>query len=323
MRVSGVCDVHSRLIGRSAEFRRVVQAGLRLARRRVPVLIEGETGTGKEEIARLLHYEGDRKEGPFVAVNCGALQDSLFEREFFGHVRGAFTDAHKAGKGLIEHADGGTLFLDEIEALSEKGQVTLLRFLQDSEIRPVGATESRKVDVRTLSATNEDLEARMDEHCFRRDLYFRIGVITLRLPPLRERREDILDLAAHFANKYAREYELPRKPFSAPFRYYLLEHLWPGNVRELENVIHRATLFAEESPYLGAEHVQRSGAALECPEAPPLSDAKREVADRFERHYMKRILAETGGNVSLAARRSRKTTSIAGVHGMARGLPGK
>jgi DNA-binding NtrC family response regulator len=281
-----------------------------LARRRVPVLIEGETGTGKEEIARLLHYEGDRGTGPFIALNCGAIQDSLFERELFGHIRGAFTDAHKTCDGLIAQADGGTLFFDEIEALSEKGQVTLLRFLQDYEIRPVGATTTRKVDVRIVGAANEDLEVRMQEGYFRPDLYFRLGVVTLSIPPLRERREDILELAEYFAADYAREYELPHKPFSAALRCYLLHYSWPGNIRELQNVIHRATLFADGANCLDVEHALRDGAREHRSESlPSLTAAKRSFYDRFERHYIEMILTETMGNVSQAARCSGKDRS--------------
>ncbi len=224
------------LIGRSPAFLSVMRGLSRLVQCDAPVLIEGETGTGKELVARAIHYLGPRAEGPFVPVNCGALPDHLVENELFGHERGAYTDARSGAPGAIGEAVGGTLFLDEVEALSPKAQVALLRFLQDREYRPLGGRHGRRADTRVVAASNADLRILTAERAFRADLYFRLDILSLALPPLRARTEDIAHLAHHFLDRYRRQYRL--KPLSLDRRCLpiLHDYPWPGNVRELENL---------------------------------------------------------------------------------------
>lgn len=212
------------------------------------VFIEGESGSGKELIARTLHQKSNRARRPFVAVNCGALPENLLESELFGHVKGAFTGAHAAKKGLMESAEGGTLFLDEIGEMSQPMQVKLLRALQDRKIRPVGGNEERSIDIRIITATNRELKRLVEEKAFREDLYYRINVISIRVPPLRDRVEDIPLLAHHFLEKHGRVMEKPVPTITKEAMKALETYKWPGNVRQLENVIERAmTLITGDS----------------------------------------------------------------------------
>ncbi len=260
-----------------------------------PVLIYGETGTGKELVARCLHRFSPRREGPFVAVNCGALTETLLEAELFGHERGAFTGAVTSRKGLFEQAQGGTLFLDEITETTPGFQVKLLRALQEGEIRPVGAGRSLRVNVRVVAATNQNLQRLMAEGKFRQDLYFRLGVVELTVPPLRDRRQDIPALVRHFLRQVSGR--LGRSFTVTPEAMRLLEeYTWPGNVRELENVLERAAVLKTDSCLV--------------PEDLPLRDQAKATGasglsplELAEREKIVEALAATGGNRTLAARR--------------------
>ncbi|MFQ5679190.1 MAG: sigma-54 interaction domain-containing protein [Gemmatimonadota bacterium] len=233
------------IVGESPALRSVLQRAERiLTHADATALIVGETGTGKELMARAIHNGGPRRAAPFVPVNCSALPGALIESELFGHERGAFTSAHAAKPGLFEVADGGTLFLDEVGTLPLDLQAKLLRALDDREVRRVGGTRSRKVDIRIIAATNEDLKRSMEQQLFRQDLYYRLGVITLEMPPLRERGEDLLLIATAYLKSLAEQYGLPAPPLRPDLRRALLTYHWPGNVRELKNAIERALLLS-------------------------------------------------------------------------------
>jgi DNA-binding NtrC family response regulator len=269
------------------------------------VLIQGETGTGKELAARAIHYLGSRRNAPFIPANCGAVPDSLVESEFFGHTRGAFTDAKESRVGLIEQAEGGTLFLDELEALSPRGQVALLRFLQDHTYRPVGSAVGRRADVRVLASTNIDLGALVKRGEYRADLLFRLTVLTLTMPPLRARHGDPVLLAERFVRRFSAHYAIPAKPLGERARAYLERHDWPGNVRELENLVHRGLLLSEGQCLTFPDSA--FGAAAARPEDEPLVDepfnrAKARAIEKFERTYITALLHRTRGNISQAAR---------------------
>ena len=279
----------------------------------VQVLIEGETGTGKELAAREIHYAGTRRNQPFVPVNCGAIPDTLIENELFGHDRGAFTDAKHAQPGLIDHARGGTLFLDEVDALSDKGQVTLLRFLQDHEYRPVGGGAARLSDARIIAATNANLEQQVAAGRFRRDLQYRLHALYLRLPPLRERGDDLALLAGHFLCAVAARLRGSEKRWGEDAMQALATHTWPGNVRELENVVLRAYLFADTSVIgladLAAAEPGFAG-TRSCPgkrehgPLPGFSAAKTHAIRTFEFDYLTHLMRQACGNISAAARLS-------------------
>ena len=233
------------ILGESAPMTAVFGTLDRIGRSRAPVLITGETGTGKELVARAVHEGSARSEGPFVAVNCGAIPDGLLESELFGHVKGAFTDARTARTGLFVQAGGGTLFLDEVGELPHPLQVKMLRALQERRVRPVGSDEEVAFDARLVAATNQDLERRVDDGTFRRDLYYRLNVIQIELPPLRARGGDVLLLAEHFLRQAAEEAEAEIRGFTDDAARKLLEYDWPGNVRELQNCVERAVAFAQ------------------------------------------------------------------------------
>ncbi|HEU4893359.1 MAG TPA: sigma-54 dependent transcriptional regulator [Vicinamibacterales bacterium] len=303
----------SNLVGCSPAFREAVDLVRHIAETDAPVLIEGETGTGKEVAARAIHYSGARQEHPFVAVNCGALPEHLIENELFGHIRGAYTDARGAQPGLVALADGGTLFLDEVESLSARAQVALLRFLQDLRYRPLGGHREERANVRVIAATNVGLYQMMQAKQFRSDLYYRLQILFLRLPPLRERPGDPAILASHFVAVFSARYGWPRR-WIAPGSMALLDRYdWPGNVRELENLVHRALLLTTSPEVTVPQQWLAAGtAAVEPSHASDdyfdlsLMEAKARVLDQFERVYVSRALAETRGNVSEAARRAGK-----------------
>jgi two-component system response regulator PilR (NtrC family) len=261
------------------------------------VLITGESGTGKELVARALHTEGNRAKKPFVAVNCGAIPEELMESELFGHKRGAFTGAIADKSGLFQEADGGTLFLDEIGELSLGLQVKLLRALQERKVKPVGATDETEVDVRVVAATNRDLEAEVARGAFRADLYYRLNVIEVRLPPLRQRREDVPLLAEHFLRRFGHEHGREVQ-ISAEAMRRLERYDFPGNVRELENILERAVALTS-SAVIGASDLPDERATakpIEMPAEFPAEgvDLERLVSD-FEREWVTRALEQTGG----------------------------
>jgi DNA-binding NtrC family response regulator len=264
-----------------------------------PVLVVGESGTGKELVARAIHQHGRRASRPFVAVNCGAIAETLLESELFGHERGAFTGAVARQRGKFEAAHRGTIFLDEIGDIGPNLQARLLRALQEGTIRRVGANEPIAVDVRVVAATNRDLESAVKQGSFRADLYYRLHVVSIVIPPLRERREDIPLLAEHFAQKHGRA---EGSAISPEARELLVAHDWPGNVRELENVIARALALNPSGVVLPEDLPDAVRAARPAPAAAPLPDTSdRPTLAELERRYASQVLLETGGNKTRAA----------------------
>ena len=269
------------------------------------VLILGESGTGKELIARALHYHSKRKSQPFVAVNCGAIPQNLLESELFGHIRGAFTDASADKAGLFEQADGGTLFLDEIGEMPLPLQVKILRVLQDEEFRPVGASTVKRVNVRVISATSKELEQEIAAGRFREDLYFRLNVLVMKLPPLRERSEDIPLLVDHFLAKHGEMFGKGGVRLSDDALRTLVGYPWPGNVRELENCIERGLLLCEGDLLDVAslpENLRGKGAGGANIGIPPDSLSIKKAEEIMERELIRRALEKTGGNRTHAAR---------------------
>ncbi len=307
------------LVGHSPAFLHVLELTKRFAACNATVLLQGETGTGKELVARAIHYLGARRDFPFIPVNCGALPDSLVESELFGHARGAFTDARDARRGLIAEAEGGTLFLDEIEVLTPKAQVALLRFLQDLEYRPVGGAMVRDADVRIVAASNANLGDLVRGGHFRQDLLFRLNVLPIDLPPLRERQRDAVLLAEMFLKRLAGQYRGAPKSFHPDAVSRLLGYEWPGNVRELENLIHREFLMTD-GPVIHLHCLAPPGAREKDARQTMLSrltessfqDAKACAIAHFERAYIVELLSRTGGNISHAARISGKERSRLG-----------
>ena len=292
------------IIAKSAEMHRIFEAVRKVADYRTTVLITGESGTGKELIARAIHYHSDRAGGPFVAINCGAIPDNLLESELFGHVKGAFTDATRNKKGLFEEADGGTLLLDEIGELPKFLQVKILRVLQDSEIRRVGDTKTNKVDVRIIAATVKDLAREVSKGAFREDLYYRLNVIPIHLPPLRERREDIPLLVQHFIKKCNEQLETKINGIAPEAVSVLMDYPWMGNVRELENTIERAMVLSDN------DHIrldQLPDRVLEgnrggSPGGVVEELSIKKAARKMERELIAKALEKTQGNRTHAAR---------------------
>jgi DNA-binding NtrC family response regulator len=289
------------LVGESSPFLRVLHILPPVAHSDATVLISGETGTGKELIAQAIHYQSLRRGKPFIPLNCGALPDHLFENELFGHIQGAFTDASSSEQGLVAEAEGGTLFLDEVDALSASAQVKLLRFLQNREYRPLGCSRSKTADVRIIAATNVDLRQQVQNQRFREDLYYRLNIISLRLPPLRERPEDIPLLATHFLRRYENHDGRESRRLSANALHKLVAYPWPGNVRELETVIQRAAILAS-SPVLQSRDIDLSGSYQHAKSEPDsFRAAKARAIEQFERTYLSNLLSAHEGNVSRAA----------------------
>lgn len=289
-----------RLVGQSDTFVAAVERIAPIAACDANVLITGETGTGKEVFARAIHHLSRRSGHPFTPVNCGAIPTELVENELFGHAAEAFTSAAHARSGLIRQAEGGTLFLDEIDALPLAAQVKLLRFLQEKEYRALGSTEVRHADVRLIAATNASVEEEVERGRLRRDLYYRLNVLPLVLPPLRERGEDVLLLAQHFLARHAAETGLPMPQLTPGARQALLEHDWPGNARELEHAMERAVLLAGTTGHVGPAEMLLRGSGGKRSVA-PFKQAKDEAVARFERRYLERMLLAWSGNISRAA----------------------
>ena len=300
----------SDIIGDCEPMRAVYEHIATVRSSKIAVFVGGETGTGKELVTRAIHRAGPRAQGPFVALNCGAIPEHLQESELFGHEKGAFTGATGARRGLFEQAQGGTLFLDEIGELSAGAQVRLLRVLQDGTLQRIGATRAIEVDVRVISATHRDLRQMVARGTFREDLYYRLIVYPIHVPPLRERAGDIPRLVAHFLHKYAADVPRPVEGVAADARETLERYRWPGNVRELENVIHRAMLLAgggritleclpEFVRRLDAPTVSRDTDETD----PSLDESTRLSLADAERRAIERALEASGGNVTRAAKR--------------------
>lgn len=300
------------LVGTSPTFLTVVGLIRKVAMTDASVLALGETGTGKEVAARAIHYLGARHEHPFIPVNCGGLPEQLIENELFGHERGAFTDAREARAGVLAQAQGGTLFLDEVDSLPLKGQVSLLRFLQDQHYRPVGSPRERHADVRVIAAGSADLSRRVETGAFRPDLFYRLRVLTVDLPPLRERAGDAVLLAQHFLRLYSLRYAKSAKRLDATSMGWINAYAWPGNVRELENLVLREFLLAEgewvslRPPVSQGD--RRTGRDRRHADLLGLdfNAAKSRVIEAFEKDYLRRLLADTNGNVTRAAVRCGK-----------------
>ncbi len=283
------------VVARSSAMQRLFQQIGQVAESDATILLFGETGTGKEVMARVIHANSRRSKGAFVALNCAAIPETLFESELFGHVKGAFTSAHGAKRGLFQMAHGGTLFLDEIGEMPLSMQVKLLRAVQEREIREVGSETSVKVDVRIIAATNKDLGEAVKNGTFRNDLYYRISVVPLFIPPLRERRDDIPLLAQHFLKQSMKRSNKDVKGFTPAALHRLMINPWPGNVRELENAVEKAVVMSQQE-MLTPDLFPSVSVSAESP-LKPLTEAKEE----FERTYLKNVLHLTGGNISRAA----------------------
>ena len=298
------------LIGKSPSMREVYALIEQAARLDITVLITGESGTGKELVARAIHLESARRDKRFVPINCGALPQELIESELFGHAKGAFTGAATARAGLFEEANGGTIFLDEIGELPLAAQVKLNRVLQEKEIRRVGDTTAAKVDVRVIAATHRDLKSDAQAGRFREDLFYRLNVFPIRLPPLRERREDIPLLAAHFLDKYARMHSRDIDGFKPEALRTLISYGWHGNVRELENVVERAVAISKDK-LLSPADLPREVQGTPLGDLPidvlvklPYHDAVDIARDRVSREYLAALLREFNGNVTRASERA-------------------
>lgn len=269
------------LIGRSAAIQSLRQTIQKIARSQAPVFIHGESGTGKEVVANLVHQLSNRSQGPFIAINCGAIPTELMESELFGHKKGSFTGANQDKQGLIQAAHGGSLFLDELAELPLSMQVKLLRAVQEKKIRPIGSDQEIEVDFRIISATHQNLEQLVQQGKFRQDLFFRIHVMDLYLPPLRERGDDILLLAQHFIEKISQEWQISAKLLSPQAQAFLLQQSFPGNVRELRNLMERALTLCE-TEQIHLEHVQGSNArSLNIPLAKPVTAVETVALDPY------------------------------------------
>lgn len=295
------------MIGSAPAYLEALEQLARFAAVDLPILIAGETGTGKELAARAIHYLSARSAGPFIPINCGALPERLFENELFGHARGAFTDARHAQVGLIGQGEGGSLLLDEIDCLDPHSQAALLRFLQDGTYRPLGGGALRTADVRIIASTNVRLKSILEDRAFRSDLLFRLDVGRVELPPLRERRSDIIPLARHFLQSAAKRHNFTVPIIGGTLERRLLDYSWPGNIRELENAMHRGLLLASGDQQL-PDSLRLGSIATPAPQeeerAMSFGTLKCERARRteaFEREYLTWLLDRTHGNVTAAS----------------------
>ncbi len=297
------------MIGQSPAFLEMLRYVEKMTRCDAPVLIEGETGTGKELVARAIHYGSARRESPFIPVNCGAIPDALVENELFGHKRGAYTDAQSDDPGLITHARHGTLFLDEVDALSPKAQIVLLRFLQDQQYRPLGGAQTLSADVRVIVASNVNLARLAEQGAFRLDLLFRLKIMYLKLPPLRERQGDAALLANHFLQVCAQRFGYGDKTLHADTLAWFDQYYWPGNIRELENLICREYLLEDnaviriKAPQFNVTE-RRSGIdrRQSTLTGKAFNEAKSHAIAKFEQCYLSEALAKAQGNVTQAAK---------------------
>lgn len=292
----------SQIIGKSRQMRQLYALLRKIAPTKTTVLIQGESGTGKEVVAKTIHYSSPRKDKRFIAINCGGVPETLLESELFGHTKGAFTGADRAKQGLFEAAEGGTIFLDEINTAPVSTQVKLLRVIEDSKFIPLGGTREVTVDVRIMASSNVDLNKAVSTGTFRRDLFYRLNVVRVLLPPLRERREDIPLLAEHFLEKYCQEQQKSIRGFSAEALELFLRHDWPGNVRELENAVeHAVTLCVDDivevcdlPTSITSPMPEQSLSAIKFP--------FKKAKEAFEKDYIVDILKANGGNVAKSAR---------------------
>jgi Nif-specific regulatory protein len=306
------------IVGNSGAMRAVYQAIHQVAGSDTTVLIRGESGTGKELVAHAIHYSSPRAKGPFVKVNCAALSENLLESELFGHEKGAFTGAIATRKGRIEEADGGTLFLDEIGDFSPATQVKVLRVLQEREFERVGSNRTQKANVRILAATNRDLEAAVEQGRFRQDLYYRVNVFPIFLPPLRERKDDILLLADHFVEKHAARMVKDVRRISTPAINMMVAYHWPGNVRELENCIERAVLLSSDGVIRG-HHLPPTLQTSDASDTVGTGTLAERVA-LFERDILVDAFKRSGGNIAAAAKDLGTTARILGYKAKQLGL---
>jgi len=317
------------LIGQSPIFAEVIQRIEKIAEFSVPVFVYGETGTGKELCAHAIHKLSNRRDKPFVAINCGSIPDTLIENELFGHVKGAYTDAQSNSGGVIAHADGGTLFLDEVDTLSQKGQVSLLRFIQEKEYKPLGTDQSFHSNVRIVCATNADIRSKISSNEFRQDLFFRLNIMDVHLPPLRARGQDIELLAKYFINKHCDIHGIPKKTIHPDAMENLYSYSWPGNVRELEHALLKEILLADTANlYLNNLESQYSKQQPDLSQMKPLfdldfRDAKEKIVMDFEKNYLDNMMKKTAGNVTkaaeLAGTERRAFGKLLKKHGLIRG----
>ncbi len=298
-----------KILGRGKAVRQLLQTIEKSAACDVNILITGESGTGKELVARVLHYLSPRAGYPFVAVNCGAIPESLFENELFGHVKGAFTDARYPQNGLVKEAEAGTLFLDEVSMITPYCQVKLLRLLQDREYKALGDPKPRRADIRVLAATNENLEHLIEGKGFREDLFYRLNIVTIDVPPLRTRREDIPLLVDYFLEKYSVIYKKSIATVSSKAMEQLIAYPWPGNIRQLENMMQQCIVLAP-GPVLSVGDLQfpAPGASGDSSVLHlDFNEAKKNCIQRFEKKYLERLLREFNGNMPGAAARAGKS----------------
>jgi DNA-binding NtrC family response regulator len=289
------------IIGKSKPMQVIFDLIQRVSNTSSNVLITGESGTGKELVAKAIHYNSLRKDRPFIPVNCAAIPETLLESELFGHVRGAFTDAKGDKAGLFEEAAGGTLFLDEISELPLNLQAKLLRVLQDKEVRRIGAGKSIKVDARVIAASNLDLSDEVKQRKFRQDLFYRLNVLQIQVPPLRDRKDDILSLAHHFLKKFQQEVSKPIKGFNESVLALFLDYSWPGNVRELENAIERAVILAQGDQITLKDLPSTLTSSREDYSTLEKALERQLSLEELEQEYIARILEQTGGNKYKAA----------------------
>jgi two-component system, NtrC family, response regulator GlrR len=304
----------NRILGGSNEVKRLRREIEKISSCDVTVLITGDSGTGKELTARGIHYMSARAEEPFIAVNCGAIPVNLVENELFGHHKGAFTDASLPQEGVVAEAEGGTLFLDEVGALNPYIQVKLLRLLQEKEFKRLGDPKTRKANVRIIAATNTNLKALVEESAFREDLYFRLNIVSLLTPPLRDRIEDVPMLVDFFLKKYSDEYGVPLKKFSPEAMDSLISYCWPGNIRELENRIQHLIVMVPDpiitcdllelpnATQLVTEVIKQNSDSFDC-----FKVAKQKVIENFEKDYLTRLLTKFNGNLVGAAQKAGKS----------------
>lgn len=295
------------IIGKSAPIREIQKQIENISPCNINILITGESGTGKELAARAIHYLSLRAGKPFIPINCSAIPENLFENEIFGHVKGAFTGACDHHNGLVKEAEGGTLFLDEIGSICLNAQAKLLRLLQEKEYKPLGCSKPKNADIRIIAATNKDLYTLVREGAFREDLYYRLNILAIHLPPLRERRDDIPLLIAHFIKKYSREYNKPEIELSQSLINEFAEYNWPGNIRELENKIQQMIVMPSYPVITDSNITLTTEKPIKESETECLKTIKKRNISSFERSYLNQLLKEHGGNVAMAARKAGKS----------------